>query len=73
MPPFSLLESIAPSNFSPAKPSIDGSQHGADAVPKQLDAGQVEFTYATDLKEVPAFNSAEHWAQRTTTDHSTQI
>ncbi|KAL9083227.1 MAG: hypothetical protein Q9159_005897 [Coniocarpon cinnabarinum] len=35
----------------------------------QLNASLLRYTYAKQLKPVPAFNSPEHWAQRTATDH----
>ena len=36
----------------------------------ELDASLLTYEYTQSPKPVPEFGSAEHWAQRTATDHS---
>lgn len=69
---YSLVESVF---FSPAIGEIintDAKEALVTATPIQseLDASLLTYTYAEQLKPVPAFNSAQHWAQRSSTDHS---
>ena len=48
----------------------NGTHVATKAAPAQLNASLLQYAYANEFKHVPAFGSAEHWGQRTCTDHS---
>ena len=65
----SLLDQ--PANGPPlSKFAANGTAETAPDAPRPLDASRLKCTYAEKLKPVPEFNSAEHFAGRSTTDHS---